>query len=1090
MLKGVKRGEKFGRYGKTPYLCPILRSRIRANICLLSTLKLRMKHFTPLLFACLLQAAVPATSSADDTYVYGKDGSLTVFPAECVLSISRTLETLTLSLVGDTVVTFAMSDVANLSTQAPELPTMTSFKLNNKFNPDLVRDVEPLFLDGIVPQYLELEVPVIGKRLTPSFKLSDENSVAYVDGVAQESKVSRLRFDKDITYTVSYPNWKIYNRTKLTDDIWSEVKEDGWVEVELTADMISSNQESNLDYETTDKMIDNNEETYFQSRYGNGQLMECVYIDIALPHELSQFKLFYQTWNRSSNYNITELTIHASNDGTTWTPVTVLTAEEDGLPTKYTGGGGQKFSSEPIDLGGSYRYLRLTATKGEKTPSNGNPLPYYVAWAEMRILEYIESGDEPVLIQAATYANQMLPYGRDYTIHIDWMSDRCEVPRIDIWTDNGEMPNHSRTKYIDRMMWQTGYFKLTGNGMYDDMEDSIRIKGRGNSSWAGQWGKSPYNVKFNAKKKPFGLKKGKSWCLIANAQTGSMMANAMGMKAARMVGTDGANDVIPVELYINDSYRGSYTFTEKVGIANNSIDIDEANGVLLELDSYFDETYKFYSSPFTLPTNVKDPDLTDEEWSDVAEELFATYEDEFDDFCNALYRNSGFERMMDLESFARFFMVNDLINNMELGHPKSTYVYKEGLHSLNAKYRFGPVWDLDWAFGYENSSRYYQYDATTDLLHTKMRGQAGDNFFYALRYSSDDVKREYYRVWKNFMDNHLDEMIEYAQDYYDFAEASFRHNNSLWGDGSNYGNSIRNIRNWLRNRTQYIMSNIDVYVIDDEGDGKGDVNGDGFLSAADVVCLIDYLLGAEDDDFNFKNADVDQNEIITVTDLVWVIQLLTEAGVTLSPYRTAAAEVRLCMNDFDASLGESASVDVMLLPVEEADESIAYTACTFDIVLPEGMTLVEVSSSNASHNVSYKQGEEQTTHVLLYSDTNAPLSVGDVLRLKVRADAVVDQNARAIALNNASIVTREGEDQHMTSTLGRFALSTGINPALANIRVEGGKQLTIDAIAPTHVDVYSANGLLQQALDVPTGRTSLHLPSGIYIVNGIKTIIY
>ena len=235
-----------------------------------------MKHFTPLLFACLLQAAVPATSSADDTYVYGKDGSLTVFPAECVLSISRTLETLTLSLVGDTVVTFAMSDVANLSTQAPELPTMTSFKLNNKFNPDLVRDVEPLFLDGIVPQYLELEVPVIGKRLTPSFKLSDENAVAYVDGEAQESKVSRLRFDKDITYTVSYPNWKIYNRTKLTDDIWSEVKEDGWVEVELTADMLSSNQESNLDYETTDKMIDNNEETYFQSRYGTGQLMECV----------------------------------------------------------------------------------------------------------------------------------------------------------------------------------------------------------------------------------------------------------------------------------------------------------------------------------------------------------------------------------------------------------------------------------------------------------------------------------------------------------------------------------------------------------------------------------------------------------------------------------------------------------------------------------------------------------------------------------------------------------------------------------------------------------------------------------------------
>ena len=1042
-----------------------------------------MKRHLPLLIACLIGAITPALADDDCLFVYGKDSSLSVFPKQYILSESRTNDMLTLSLEGDTVISIPMSEIDNISGQAPELPTMTSFKFNNKFNPDLVRDVEPIFIDGIVPTELDLEVPVIGKRLTPSFKLSDDKAEAYVDGVKQESKVSRPRFDKDITYTVSYPNWKIFTRKQLTEEKWSEVKEGGWQEVALTPDMISTNQESNLDYEDSSQMLDDDENTYFQSRYGQGQLQEYVYIDIALPHALNQFKLFYQTWNRTSNYNVTELLISASNDGLDWKEIRILSADKDGLPSKYTGGGGQKYTSEPIDLRSDYSYIRLTAINGEKTPSNGNPLPYYVAWAEMRILEYIKSDDQPVLLEPATYASQMMPYGTDYSIHVDFLSETSDVPRIDIWTDWGILP-------YDRSTWLTGTFKLTGNGMYDDLEDSISIRGRGNSSWAGQWGKSPYNIKFNTKQKPFGLTKGKKWCLIANSQTGSMMANAIGMKAARMVGTDGANHVIPVELYINDEYRGSYTFTEKVSISNNSIDIDEANSVLLELDSYFDETYKFYSSPFTLPTNIKDPDLSDPEWTYTASETFNIYKEEFNEFCKAVYDNNGFERMMDLESFAKFFMVNDLINNMELGHPKSTFMYKEGLQSLSAKYHFGPVWDLDWAYGYENSSRYYQSDVNTDLLHTKMRGQAGDNFFYALRYSSDDVKREYYRVWKDFMDNHFDELLEYAQDYYEFANPSFIHNSYIWGDGSNYGNSIRNIRNWLTNRTKYIMSNIDVYVLDDDPSSKGDVNGDGFLSMIDVVLLIDYLLGNEDGDFVFENADVDTNEIITVTDLVWVIQYLTEAGVTLSPYRMPPAEVRLCMNDFDATLGENSTVDVSLLPVEEADKSVVYSALAFDVVVPDGITLQDVYVGSSSHIVSFSTDGEGKSHVVIYSNSNAPISTNEKLHLKIRTDAVVEEKARAIAIENASIATLDGEDHRMTGTLGRFALHTGIDNKLASIRIVGGKQLTIEAIAPTHVEIFSTDGVLQRSIDVPTGHTTVELPSGIYIVNGVKTVIF
>ena len=72
--------------------------------------------------------------------------------------------------------------------------------------------------------------------------------------------------------------------------------------------------------------------------------------------------------------------------------------------------------------------------------------------------------------------------------------------------------------------------------------------------------------------------------LLANAQKGSMMTGAIGMKAAQLMGCAAANHLVPVELYINGDYRGSYTFTEKIGLHNNSIDLEnESRAVLLDM---------------------------------------------------------------------------------------------------------------------------------------------------------------------------------------------------------------------------------------------------------------------------------------------------------------------------------------------------------------------------------------------------------------------------------------------------------------------------------------------------------------------------
>ena len=97
------------------------------------------------------------------------------------------------------------------------------------------------------------------------------------------------------------------------------------------------------------------------------------------------------------------------------------------------------------------------------------------------------------------------PYGTCYTVSVDWPTDRAvSVPTIYITTETGTPPG-SKTTYIN------GTFEVDGAGVFPDMEETpMQIKGRGNSSWDGMWGKSPYRLKFESSVKPFGMTKGKS----------------------------------------------------------------------------------------------------------------------------------------------------------------------------------------------------------------------------------------------------------------------------------------------------------------------------------------------------------------------------------------------------------------------------------------------------------------------------------------------------------------------------------------------------------------------------------------------------
>lgn len=376
------------------------------------------------------------------------------------------------------------------------------------------------------------------------------------------------------------------------------------------------------------------------------------------------------------------------------------------------------------------------------------------------------------------------------------------VPRMNINIEGNKI-------VTDKETWLKATVSLEGNGYCENFkQDSVTIRGRGNSSWTvptynNPNPKNPYRLKFDKKKSIAGLKKGKNWVLLANKQSRSHLANAYGMAIARMVGTLAANDMVPVELYINGEYRGSYNLTEKVGISANSIDIeDEDKAVLLELDTYYDEEYKFHDVNYPrLPVMVKDPDLGGKK----VKITLAQIEDSIASLTADIKAQRDISGKMDTAMLAKYMLVNFLICNQELLHPKSTYLFREKLDDPMSKWQFGPVWDLDWAYGYEENSNYGTFDYTIDFLNYK---RMENNQFWRDLLAIPSVKTAYAREWSKFMNDGLDSLLTYCKEYYDFVKPSLQNDCRKWGQTFDYDRVYNNMTTWLTNRANYMYADI------------------------------------------------------------------------------------------------------------------------------------------------------------------------------------------------------------------------------------------------------------------------------------------
>ena len=251
------------------------------------------------------------------------------------------------------------------------------------------------------------------------------------------------------------------------------------------------------------------------------------------------------------------------------------------------------------------------------------------------------------------------------------------IPRIVIETEN-------RQKIKDRETEIPAKLQIWGEKEAESEIMNLTIRGRGNTSWS--FPKKPYLIKLDKKQSLLGLPKSKKWVLLANYRDRTLVRNAVSFKIASCTQQDWVPQGSFVDVFLNGKPIGNYYLTEKISNDKLNDSLNE-NAFVLELDTYYNEIYKFKTEYKKLPVNVKFP-------NEPTLEQLAYIKDYMDSVETLLYNETSldYKDYIDVSSVVDYWIIYELTQNNEPTNPKSVYMHKRNGGLL----KMGPVWDFDW----------------------------------------------------------------------------------------------------------------------------------------------------------------------------------------------------------------------------------------------------------------------------------------------------------------------------------------------------------------------------------------------------------
>ncbi len=312
--------------------------------------------------------------------------------------------------------------------------------------------------------------------------------------------------------------------------------------------------------------------------------------------------------------------------------------------------------------------------------------------------------------------------GHTYNYHF---MKSANIPSIFLTTKSGSMDliNTSKDNY------ETGtiaVFMADGSSGYAGNYELLA--GRGGSTYYDAPVKKSYKLNLKENKSLCGLSKGKKWNLLGMYFENNKVRTKILFESAKAMGLEYTPECQWVDLFCNGEYMGMYMLTNRISVADNSVNIhnlqkdnisvngrnviDEATKIISDTKAFYDiitptdisggyliekgtlermeddEAY-FVTEKCGYVFSLTSPSTPSEAEVDYISDYLQQVED------SILKGDGSYKNYIDIDSFAARSLIDKILMEQDAGWD-STFFYKNAGDGLLYS---GPVWDFDRSLG-------------------------------------------------------------------------------------------------------------------------------------------------------------------------------------------------------------------------------------------------------------------------------------------------------------------------------------------------------------------------------------------------------
>ena len=397
-----------------------------------------------------------------------------------------------------------------------------------------------------------------------------------------------------------------------------------------------------------------------------------------------------------------------------------------------------------------------------------------------KLKKTVETGDSASFLTPGKYAVTL--DGKSRTLNV--LKGSSGFPALYITTASGSLTQIQKSKE-NKEKGKLIFVGPDGKQQYNGALEHIKC--RGNSSM--KFVKRNYQIKLAEGASLMGWGKAKKWILTSNYRDKSLLRNQIVYDTALYMGMPYTPEHISAEVYINNEYQGVYTFSEKIEIDDDRVNItnlenateklnskplssysvvgsktavkgkykaykipkepgDLTGGYLVEFESY---PMRYKQEPSAYMTKKGDVlVLKSPEYASKAQMEYVS--GKLQAFENAIFSKNGtdpatklhYDEIVDMDSLVRKYLIEEYSKNYD-GNSSSMYFYKPA-DSVSKKFYAGPVWDYDSTFG-----SYAQEHNARNVLSGKglwIGTSSTAGLWWPALYKQADFKKRVVSLWK------------------------------------------------------------------------------------------------------------------------------------------------------------------------------------------------------------------------------------------------------------------------------------------------------------------------------------------------------